>query len=240
LILLGLLALAAWTRRIEVVIGTLVVLILGVVVMRIWMLDNFPHAFQVYSRTDARADSLLIGALAAVLWTRYRLPRRVLALAASVAIVFLFVVVLTPLGPIHPFFYRGGFTLIALASAVVILAVVESDWWANRVFRFGPLCAIGVVSYGLYLWHVPVFLIVGRNTTEWPTLARVALGFVVAAAITAASWFLVERPFLRWKKRLERDRATRTDVDAADGQPPAEPEGQQTGPVAPAVDAAVR
>ncbi len=97
--------------------------------------------------------------------------------------------------------YRGGFTAFAIAVAVVVLAVVESTWAGIKFLTLAPLRAIGRVSYGLYLWHVPVFLIVFRYGSHISRLPRLVLALALVAAVTYASWVFVERPILRWKNR---------------------------------------
>ena len=58
-----------------------------------------------------------------------------------------------------PFLYRGGFLLLALAVAVVIAAAVQPKAGPlGRVLSLPPLRALGLISYGVYLWHWPVYL----------------------------------------------------------------------------------
>ena len=63
--------------------------------------------------------------------------------------------------------------------------------------------AIGRVSYGLYLWHLPVFLVVQAQTAGWPAPRQVALALSLTTALTLFSWYAVEKPCLRLKRRLE-------------------------------------
>jgi peptidoglycan/LPS O-acetylase OafA/YrhL len=155
---------------------------------------------RLYTRTDYRADSLLVGALLAQLWVRGKTPTRGLRTAAWIALAF----VATCIARVHvtdAFLYRGGYTVIAVAIAVVLLAVLESTWVGVRALCLAPLRAIGRVSYGLYLWHIPVFLAVYRYGSHLDSTTRLVLGLGIAGAITYASWVLVERPILRWKRR---------------------------------------
>ena len=62
-----------------------------------------------------------------------------------------------------------------------------------------PLVAIGKVSYGLYLWHFPVILIVDEQLPDASQPVRGAAVVAATAATTLLSWFLVERPFLNLK-----------------------------------------
>ncbi len=63
-----------------------------------------------------------------------------------------------------------------------------------RVLSFRPLTFIGQISYGLYLWHWPIFLVLDHARTgleDWSLfLLRLAVTFVVAVP----SWYLVETP----------------------------------------------
>ncbi len=102
-----------------------------------------------------------------------------------------------------PFLYRGGFTLIALTVGVILIAVLETDWVVNRFLRLRPLRAVGRVSYGLYIWHLAIFNAVTRYGRFWNPWWQTIVALGLTAVATCASWFLVERPFLRWKDRLE-------------------------------------
>jgi hypothetical protein len=85
--------------------------------------------------------------------------------------------------------------LCGLAAVAVIAALTHPEPGPlSRVFALRPLCALGLISYGLYLWHWPVIttLTVGRVgvSGEALTLLRIA----VSLALAIASYFLVEKP----------------------------------------------
>ena len=65
--------------------------------------------------------------------------------------------------------------------------------------------AIGQVSYGLYLWHVPAILLTNRFVRELdlPTGTRYPLALLATALATVLSYRFVEQPFLRMKHRFE-------------------------------------
>jgi peptidoglycan/LPS O-acetylase OafA/YrhL len=157
---------------------------------------------RVYFGTDTRASTLLIGAALAIIWTPWRLTRHtgrhgplvldVIALISIVGVVWFFL----NAGEFEPWMYRGGFVLIALLSAGLIAATVHpASRLAPFVFGLGICRWIGVRSYGIYLWHWPVFMITRPHAdiplTGTPLLAiRIATTFLLAAL----SYKYVEEP----------------------------------------------
>jgi peptidoglycan/LPS O-acetylase OafA/YrhL len=80
----------------------------------------------------------------------------------------------------------------ALLAAVVLGRGPATAWIHAR-----PLAAVGLVSYGVYLWHVPLMLFgVRLGLLPHAFLLRLAAVLVPALAAGAASWYLVERTLL--------------------------------------------
>jgi peptidoglycan/LPS O-acetylase OafA/YrhL len=154
--------------------------------------------FFLYIRTDTRVDSLLVGALFALIYRHIRINRKMLNYSASIAFLGIVYIKYNPAGS---FIYQGGFTVIALLAGMVILAAAENAWIGNGVLTWKPLAVLGKVSYGLYLWHLLIFQVMGRHFTWGPNSVRIAIGIMIVSAVTAASWFFVEKPFLRLKDR---------------------------------------
>ena len=156
----------------------------------------------LYVRTDARVDSLLIGATFAYVYRHYRVPPKILNLLATSSFIgFIYIKYRFGSLPLHPFLFQGGFTVIAVLAGTIILAAAEGAWFANRVLISRPLTVIGKISYGLYLWHLPVFFVLGRHVTSGPKPLRILIGIVIASAVTSLSWYFVEKPFLNIKNR---------------------------------------
>lgn len=89
-------------------------------------------------------------------------------------------------------------TLLAAAFACLVAAAVTLPAARTPVLR--PLRYLGEISYGLYLWHVPVLLVLMKST---PWREAQLLGAVLCAtiALAALSWHLLERPVIRRLRR---------------------------------------
>jgi peptidoglycan/LPS O-acetylase OafA/YrhL len=147
-----------------------------------------------YWATPARAGEILVGAsLAAVLHRRNRRPARAVAIAGPPALgLIVWAAVTWPSdgGPA----YRGLLPVFALATGALILALqVRSP--LRRALAWRPLAGLGVVSYGVYLYHWPLFLLLdgraGGGTFE------LGLKLVVTLGVAAASYRWLERPIRR-------------------------------------------
>jgi peptidoglycan/LPS O-acetylase OafA/YrhL len=190
-------------RRGAGTVTTFLVALIGLVALRRFlMIADGTSTLLIFTRTDTRVDSLLVGCLLASLWVRRRTPTRNLAPAAWVAAAAIAACVAFSRYD-HHFLYQGGFTVFAVAAATLILAAIDGDWAGNRLLCTAPLRLLGRVSYGLYLWHLPIFYAVAREWPDWPPVARVVVALALTALFTAASWHFVERPALRLKRRLE-------------------------------------
>ncbi len=175
---------------------------LVVMVHRTSLWNNGVSWLILYVRTDARVDSLLIGAMFAYVYRHYRVPSKILNWAASLCLVgLIYIKYRFGSPPLQPFLFQEGFTVIAVLAGTIILAVAEGSWFANRVLISRPLTIIGKVSYGLYLWHLPIFVVLGRHVTSGPKPLRLLIGITLASVVTSLSWYFVEKPFLNIKNR---------------------------------------
>jgi peptidoglycan/LPS O-acetylase OafA/YrhL len=103
------------------------------------------------------------------------------------------------LGEYQPFLYQGGFACVALTTVVVITAVVDPRTLLGAtLLGWAPLRWIGLRSYGIYLWHWPVFMVT-RPQLDLPIEGWPLLGLRLAATIVLAhlSYHYVETPIRR-------------------------------------------
>lgn len=93
------------------------------------------------------------------------------------------------------FMYRGGLFLASVLSAIVIAALVCPGGILAHLASFQPLVWVGVRSYGIYLWHYPILLLISPYNT--PSAAPWWLDIIALAiilAVSAASYTFVENP----------------------------------------------
>ena len=156
---------------------------------------------RVYLGTDTRAASILAGAaFATILPPGTALAARtvrVLDGVGALAALGLGVAWCTLRGD-EPFLYRGGFWLTEVAGLVLIAcAVAGPASVVGRVLSLRPLTWVGTISYGLYLWHWPVDVVLTKERMHMHGLALVAAQLAVTFAIAAVSYRVLESPIRR-------------------------------------------
>jgi peptidoglycan/LPS O-acetylase OafA/YrhL len=195
-------ALARWGKnRRALLFGILAGVAVSTIEMAI-LYHPYTDPSRVYYGTDTRVAALLLGAALAFVWAPWRLAgktgRNAGILLDFVAVISAFVLfwMFLNVDYFDPNLWRGGFLVAAMVSAVLIAATVHP---ASRltpwVLGFAVFRWIGVRSYGIYLWHWPIYMVTRPHSdlpiTGLPLLAlRLALTFAAAAA----SYKFIEEP----------------------------------------------
>jgi peptidoglycan/LPS O-acetylase OafA/YrhL len=147
--------------------------------------------------TQTRAQQVLIGAALGVALLGRRVSGVVLEIAGAIALAFLVYASFT-LGEHKQLLYKGGFLLIAVAAAVLIAAAVSPGRSRlQAVLSWKPIVGIGLISYGLYLFHFPVFGFVDAQHVIVSEPARIVMRFGLTAIIAIASYVWIEQPIRR-------------------------------------------
>ena len=98
--------------------------------------------------------------------------------------------------------FEGGFQLAIIASLALVWAVTRNGAAIGRALDVAPLRWVGERSYGIYLWHWPLLIIVtaalGAAGNPW-SIALIAGGATIVAA--ALSYRFVEQPVRRFGLR---------------------------------------
>jgi peptidoglycan/LPS O-acetylase OafA/YrhL len=157
---------------------------------------------RVYYGTDTRLSGLLIGAALACLWPAGRLhtwaqrlpgvPFDAMGLAGIAVLGFLF----WQVNEFQASLYRGGFVVVAMTAAGVIAAVGHPR---ARVLRWlltrQPLAWAGLRSYGIYLWHWPVFILTRPQLdVQLDGIELMALRLAIVAVLAEVSYRIIEMP----------------------------------------------
>ena len=213
LVMVLLLGRLRWGRR-----GVRAVMLAGAVAsagLMVALYQPFTDPSRVYYGSDTRAQALLLGAVLALspgLTRRAgpvfaRLHGRLVPLPGTALLGWLALVGLVALfaaaRELAPWMYRGGFALAAVLSAVLIASVsrVPGSRLAG-LLSLRPVVAVGVVSYGLYLWHWPVYVVLGHERTGLDGPVLLAVRLATTALLAWLSYRFVEEPIRT--QRLQR------------------------------------
>lgn len=174
---------------------------------RYWLALSGASHFRLYNGFDTRADSLLIGCALAIF---LQLPDVCSTLKKARFLPWVAV-------PLLLFFFWLGFVIhwddfrlymywqliFALLSALLILSLLTSSHTlAHKFLEFPPFVYCGKICYSLYLWHLPIFMIMYHDiklTTIWVATVGVVLVFIFACC----SYHFIEFRFLRAKGKYQ-------------------------------------
>lgn len=173
----------------------------------LWFLDErcLNVNEMLYLGSLSRSTGLLLGAGFAMLWrpemssrSPIRERSRSFDLLGTLALAGL-VVLMSQMHLIrariyNPWLFRGGFLVVGVLTLVVIAAAVHGravtgPLLGNPLFRW-----IGTRSYGLYLYHWPIFQIIRKQANVLLTPAQFAVAMVITVVVSEASYRVVERP----------------------------------------------
>ena len=193
--------LAITKGRLKMILIGLAIGIIASTVLRLVLFDISGYS-RAYYGTDTRADALLLGCALAVVFHSGRIlsPSRLFAIVAALVI---FVISWPPYLPQYNGPEMLGLTAGALASVVLVALAATKG---SRILELRPLVLTGRISYGLYLWHVPIL---GVSSVAFADVFghdpsfrwHVVVFFVMSFAAAIVSWYVVESPIQRWGRR---------------------------------------
>lgn len=160
----------------------------------------------LYLSTPTRSVGLLMGAALALVWSPWKLVTRestrrhagqisdkrlsVLGFLCLISLMALSVILYVD----GSMYYRGGSLLVALLSVVLVACAVHPNAVSiHGFFRLSWLVAIGRRSYGIYLWHWPIFVF----TDAQNSLASLTFALLITGVASELSFRLVEQPIIR-------------------------------------------
>jgi len=176
----------------------------------------------LYLNTISRASGLLLGAALAMVWRPNALKRGpvrekgpLVDLIAVVGFIGLgllsWYLHVTTLQGADPWLFRGGLFLSGIVTLMVIIAVSHPGAVTGKLLANPVLLWIGTRSYGLYLYHWPIYQIMREAAGNRLTIGEFALAMAITAAITELSYRFFETPIRkgyvgRWWTRMRAQR----------------------------------
>ena len=182
----------------------------------------------LYLSTVTRASGLLLGAAFAMLWRPLALMRgpmrrkgHLLDVIALIGLgllgLMMWKLTLSDEGDdfgsrFDPWLFRGGFLVTGLVTLLVIAAVVHRRAFLGRLLGNPVFNWIGTRSYGLYLFHWPIYQIIRRSGFGM-TVAQFALAMVITLPVTELCYRWIELPIRRhgltgWRTESQRSAAS--------------------------------
>ena len=157
---------------------------------------------RAYFGTDTRAAAILFGAALAA-WIAVRGPAsnrrmRVSLEALGLIGVVVLAIAWSRLNGQSSTLYQGGFLLCSLsATAIIAAAVNPHPGPISRVLSWRPLCALGLISYGVYLYHWPIDVALDARQMGFGGWSLFAFQTAVTIGLAVASYRIIEQPIRR-------------------------------------------
>jgi peptidoglycan/LPS O-acetylase OafA/YrhL len=187
------------------------VVLVGVVGPAAWRIAISASAFRgdvfkrIYFGSDTRADALMVGCFTALLIAWKARPQSIKALTCwrwvgAAAFVFLLVAARTVTMGSNSV-NRFGEALVDWSSATLIISLIWSaPTLLVRLMEGRLLRWLGRISYGIYLWNIPIYYLMHRVAIGRPPAWLDAFDIAAALAAGAASYYLIERPVRRFAR----------------------------------------
>lgn len=148
---------------------------------------------RVYYGTDTRAFSLLFGAFLAFIEKRGRTIKNhiwgdAIGTAAFTGLFYM----MSAIDGNSSFWYKGGHVIVSICTVLVIFSFFDTESILSRKLSAPLLKWIGERSYGIYLWHYPVLLLLskGRKSPWWVYITVILL----TGLLSALSYRFIETP----------------------------------------------
>ena len=160
--------------------------------------DNETHTNFLYLSTFTRSSGLLLGAAVALLWrpwrkisTRFVLARSLVADSLAIVSIAVIGYLMATVHVADARLYQGGLAATTIASAVIVAVVMRPNGLlVKKFFSQDFFAEIGRRSYGLYLWHWPIFVVAHARDS----IDRLAIALAATIIINEFVYQYVEIP----------------------------------------------
>lgn len=161
---------------------------------------------RLYNGLDTRADALMVGcalgvAYASGFFNKQALkimPSRILAFIATVSALILLAFSVGANWR-APYMYQFAFFAIEILTAFIVIDIMANNRSIlRRIVATRVLVWVGSISYGLYLWHYPIYR--AMFSLELNGLTVITVGSLLTFVVAVLSYYLMEKPILKLKK----------------------------------------
>ncbi|MGE5352654.1 MAG: acyltransferase family protein [Acidobacteriota bacterium] len=182
-----------------------IVLLLSVFswILRIYMTYSGHTADRIFNGLDTRADALLAGCAAALVRSSGLWEKRASGLRSFAYAGFTFpLIILFNISWRNPNTFLWVSFLVEFLTAALILHIVSDEKsMIKKLLTMKPMVWAGSISYGVYLWHDPVFEVM--RYFDFSRLSILISGSIVTLIIASVSYYVMEKPLLRLKNRFQ-------------------------------------
>ncbi len=164
-------------------------------------------AGRAYYAFDTRADALFLGCLLGLIatgghldgwkpWAKWTLTG--LALASTAVMCW----IIWSVGLAARSLPLWWLPVSEVASAIIIVYfVVRPEGWGTKAIGISVLVLIGNMSYTIYIIHWPIYVAISPYTVRWSYAVSETVRLAIIIPLAAASWYLMERPLTRWRRK---------------------------------------
>ena len=160
--------------------------------MGLWLGAMLAWLLMIIRRGNGRPEETAIMEYARLVWSKIG-P----AVAFAALLILLWMMQHVEQGPAA---FYGGFFAASLLSVVLVAGAIPFGSWMQDLLVFKPFDVVGRYSYGIYLWHWPLWLLTKAMFPQWGARHlgwMLLITFALTACCTAMSWKLVEQPVAR-------------------------------------------
>ncbi|HLO11829.1 MAG TPA: acyltransferase family protein, partial [Pseudoneobacillus sp.] len=178
-------------------------LIIGSIISAIRMMlmyDPNLDPSRVYYGTDTRIFSLIIGASFAFISPNQQIKASKIKKWAYEILGIIgfsvFLLMVTYSNQYDSFIYCGGMLILSITTAFLITSIgMPSTKIINKTMNLKPLTWIGIRSYGIYLWHYPIIMLMNSKiNTGGIDYLKIILEVTLTFLLASISYTFVEKP----------------------------------------------
>lgn len=174
--------------------------------LRIYLIHYGASYERLYNGLDTRADALMIGSLLGIILSSNLLSDRTKNILSkwleffSYFAVLALITITVNLVWTNPQLYYWVFFIVEILTATLIFnLIINKNSVLHKVLSMKWIVWVGSISYGLYLWHYPIYKTM--QNLQYSPIEVLVYGSLATFMVSAGSFYILEKPILKWKNR---------------------------------------